>query len=779
MEWLSQRFSWPEEEEEAEPTTEQQQPTVEPPPRPDHSVCYSMEPASSNDKYLIRMGEPERVPTVFAEPCDESGVPIVTPQERRPFATFSLPIIHDPCRSQLEDEVNFPCDIGSIIAGKYELVGSLGSGSFSHAVQCRDVSTGEVVCVKIVHNNKDFLDQSLSEIKILRQLNCADADDSHGILRLHEFFYHREHLFIVTEVLRDNLFVVYQYSADYFTLPRIRSVARQTLDALDFLHRQSIYHCDLKPENILLSSFSRCLVKLIDFGSSCFANECHSSYVQSRSYRAPEVMLGAAYNHKIDLWSCGCVLAELYLRRVLFRQESAQTLLASMIALVGRPAAPGEAAAMPEHLMRTGRLVGRYFTPEGRIFVGQVGISGEPFYTYVVPRPVPSLAARLGCRDAQFVELLERLLCLDHRERPSGREALLHPWLAQGGGEPPVSPTSGGGGVWPELQNHVKATPDPKSSRGGRHRPPPARDAISEMQRRGALEGTERDRPLLGQCAQPAQPAQVSTGSEEEAAHSTGVACLGSSPIVHAQKLPTADFKRRPHASAQKMMLPTVAAKPPPAAAVAAAAATAAAATATAAAAQAGPLPSTPMSDEVDVAFSSSSPLDDKEAGSESGGEREGEREAASPLCSCSSSLGDSRPISPPLPGPSTPLQFREEVTARRRLEDGAGAHHPSLPLSDDEADLGATRLVHRRDSSRESRSHSSSHAASPSSRSQHSSFKSSRAISRTMSPPSPSRLTSAASSVVSDPMGASAAIAAAPAAAAATKPEPAPHGSS
>ena len=78
------------------------------------------------------------------------------------------------------------------------------------------------------------------------------------------------------------------------------------------MHRLQLIHCDLKPENILIKSYSRCEVKVIDFGSSCFLRDPHSSYVQSRSYRAPEVILGMSYGAKIDLWSLGAIIAELY-----------------------------------------------------------------------------------------------------------------------------------------------------------------------------------------------------------------------------------------------------------------------------------------------------------------------------------------------------------------------------------------------------------------------------------------------------------------------------------
>ena len=66
----------------------------------------------------------------------------------------------------------------------------------------------------------------------------------------------------------------------YFTLPRVRSIAHQCLTALAYIHSLDLIHCDLKPENVLIKSLSRCLVKVIDFGSSCFMRDPHSSYVQ-------------------------------------------------------------------------------------------------------------------------------------------------------------------------------------------------------------------------------------------------------------------------------------------------------------------------------------------------------------------------------------------------------------------------------------------------------------------------------------------------------------------
>jgi serine/threonine protein kinase len=114
-----------------------------------------------------------------------------------------------------------------------------------------------------------------------------------------------------------------------------QSITRQCLEALEFIHGLGLIHCDLKPENILVKSYSRCEIKVIDLGSSCFQTDHLCSYVQSRSYRAPEVILGLPYNQKIDMWSLGCILAELCSGNVLFQNDSLATLLARVVGILG------------------------------------------------------------------------------------------------------------------------------------------------------------------------------------------------------------------------------------------------------------------------------------------------------------------------------------------------------------------------------------------------------------------------------------------------------------
>ena len=132
---------------------------------------------------------------------------------------------------------------------------------------------------------------------------------------------YRNHQCLVFEMLSLNLYELLKNTQFCgVSLNLIRKFAKQVLRSLSFLARQDIdiIHCDLKPENILLRHPKKSGIKVIDFGSSCRSNKRMYSYIQSRFYRSPEVMLGLPYSVSIDTWSLGCILAEMHTGEPLF-----------------------------------------------------------------------------------------------------------------------------------------------------------------------------------------------------------------------------------------------------------------------------------------------------------------------------------------------------------------------------------------------------------------------------------------------------------------------------
>ncbi|XP_057812395.1 uncharacterized protein LOC131026530 isoform X2 [Salvia miltiorrhiza] len=337
------------------------------------------------------------------------------------FETFNLKIVHRKNRTGFEEDKNFHVVLNSVIAGRYHVTEYLGSAAFSKAVQAHDLHSGMDVCVKIIKNNKDFFDQSLDEIKLLKYVNKHDPGDKYHLLRLYDYFYYREHLLIVCELLKANLYEFHKYNREsggevYFTMPRLQSITIQVLEALQFLHSLGLIHCDLKPENILVKSYSRCEVKVIDLGSSCFETDHLCSYVQSRSYRAPEVILGLPYDKKIDIWSLGCILAELCTGNVLFQNDSPATLLARVIGIIG---------PIEQGMLAKGRDSYKYFTKNHMLYERNQETNR---LEYLIPKK-SSLRHRLPMGDQGFIDFVSHLLEANPTKRPSAAEALKDPWL--------------------------------------------------------------------------------------------------------------------------------------------------------------------------------------------------------------------------------------------------------------------------------------------------------------------------------------------------------------
>jgi dual specificity tyrosine-phosphorylation-regulated kinase 2/3/4 len=162
-------------------------------------------------------------------------------------------------------------------------------------------------------------------------VQIQDPEEKNCLLVIGEHFTFRGHLCITTELLGINLYeLIKANSFRGFSTTLIRRFTVQILASLSLLRHHRVVHCDLKPENILLKHPAKSAVKVIDFGSSCFENEKVYTYIQSRFYRSPEVILGMNYHMAIDMWSLGCILAELYTGMPIFPGENEASVSASL-----------------------------------------------------------------------------------------------------------------------------------------------------------------------------------------------------------------------------------------------------------------------------------------------------------------------------------------------------------------------------------------------------------------------------------------------------------------
>ena len=199
-----------------------------------------------------------------------------------------------------------------------------------------------------------------------------------------------------------------------FSLRLIRRFAKQLLSSLVLLKGHKVIHCDLKPENVLLAHPAHSEIKVIDFGSSCLENEKVYTYIQSRFYRSPEVILGMTYGMPIDMWSLGCILAELLTGYPIFPGENEQEQLACIMEVFGPP---------EKHLIEKSTRKKIFFDSLGkpRLTVSPKGKRRRP--------SSKSLQAALKCEDEAFLDFITRCLRWDPDRRLKPDEAVQHEFI--------------------------------------------------------------------------------------------------------------------------------------------------------------------------------------------------------------------------------------------------------------------------------------------------------------------------------------------------------------
>jgi len=216
----------------------------------------------------------------------------------------------------------------------------IGNGSFGVVYQAKLVHLNEHIAIKKVLQDKRFKNR---ELQIMRRL------DHQNIVQLKYFFFssgdktkEEVYLNLVLEFIPETVYrVARHYTKQKQTIPLlyVKLYMYQLFRALAYIHSFGICHRDIKPQNLLLDPESS-ILKLCDFGSAkqLIKGEPNVSYICSRYYRAPELIFGAIdYTCYIDVWSSGCVFAELLLGQPIFPGESGVDQLVEIIKVLGTP----------------------------------------------------------------------------------------------------------------------------------------------------------------------------------------------------------------------------------------------------------------------------------------------------------------------------------------------------------------------------------------------------------------------------------------------------------
>uniref|UniRef100_A0A670JM30 Cyclin dependent kinase 13 n=1 Tax=Podarcis muralis TaxID=64176 RepID=A0A670JM30_PODMU len=234
-------------------------------------------------------------------------------------------------------------DWGKRCVDKFDIIGIIGEGTYGQVYKARDKDTGEMVALKKVRldNEKEgFPITAIREIKILRQLTHQSIINMKEIVTDKEdaldFKKDKGAFYLVFEYMDHDLMGLLESGLVHFDESHIKSFMRQLMEGLDYCHKKNFLHRDIKCSNILLNN--RGQIKLADFGlARLYSSEESRPYtnkVITLWYRPPELLLGEErYTPAIDVWSCGCILGELFTKKPIFQanQELAQLELISRI----------------------------------------------------------------------------------------------------------------------------------------------------------------------------------------------------------------------------------------------------------------------------------------------------------------------------------------------------------------------------------------------------------------------------------------------------------------
>jgi len=306
---------------------------------------------------------------------------------------------------------------------RFEVLRMLDKGTFGTVFMAWDCKWRQNVALKVVRKVTRYVEDAEFEVTILDKLAALDRKGRYCV-KLYKYFHHHGHFCIVTELLGDSLYhslKKLRQARKSVKLSAIWTVATQLCEALSFLRSVNLVHADLKTENILLSKADMSLddddlhIKLIDFGGATWQEDLHSKVIQTRHYRAPEVVLGLEWSYACDMWSVGCILLELYESRLTFDTRDTAQHLAMIRRLVGE---------IPPYLVRQiprEHSMERLFDAKGRLRwpeLAQNAVEEEAVLR------VARLEERVDPKLHDFTLLLRGMLQVDPAKRITPEQAL-------------------------------------------------------------------------------------------------------------------------------------------------------------------------------------------------------------------------------------------------------------------------------------------------------------------------------------------------------------------
>lgn len=299
------------------------------------------------------------------------------------------------------------------VDSRYSPIESIGTGAYGVVCAAKDNRTGQRVAIKKIPRVLEVLviaKRTYRELKILRHLRHDNIISILDVMQPPEDLSQFEDVYVVLDLMETDLHHII-HSVQALSDEHIKFFLYQILRGLKYIHSANVLHRDLKPSNLLVNR--NCELKIGDFGMArglASSADEHATfmteYVATRWYRAPELMLSfSEYTFAIDMWSVGCILAEMLARRQLFPGKDYLNQLQLILSVVGTPNA--------EYIQ---------------------GVGSERVKTYLQNLPARKrvdLSVLFPSCGPVALELLDSMLQLDPKKRPTSEGALAHKYLSR------------------------------------------------------------------------------------------------------------------------------------------------------------------------------------------------------------------------------------------------------------------------------------------------------------------------------------------------------------
>ncbi|KZT64847.1 kinase-like protein [Daedalea quercina L-15889] len=372
---------------------------------------------------------------------------------RRSASTIRITRAAAPLPRDLDQTQYCPVHKGELFSDRYEALRSLGCGAYSTVWLARDIRTQQECALKILVSSLTDNKRGPDEMGVMRTLQegSSQSPGKEHTCQLFDTFVHHgpygRHICLVLELLGLSAFDVYRSFPASLPLILVQRIAKDVLLGLQFAHECGIIHTDIKGDNIMMTGIGfeegqtakdieildlfNTVYKLTDFGAANTASRQWAGLIQPVALRSPEVLIGAPWDTKADIWNFGCLMYEFARGAVLFDpawnneetgMDFVETHLAQMVAVFG---------PFPQSFLVKGRKARDYFDETVNDILTQrcAGHLRKPGDYNIT---LEDLLARGGHPPEELpdaIDFFRRALTIDPAARWSAAQLLTHPWM--------------------------------------------------------------------------------------------------------------------------------------------------------------------------------------------------------------------------------------------------------------------------------------------------------------------------------------------------------------